>query len=303
MRTQTSDEALLLSPDPEAFGHFYVRHLEGVTRYFARRVPSDTAADLAAETFASAVVARKRFVPGDTPAAGWLYTIAARRYVDHQRRHTSELRATEAVASEPSSAGASELPPSLLLSELHSGLLRNLPPEQREAIAAHVLQGLDYADIASASGSSEPSVRQRVSRGLRALRAPLEVYRAAQDLAREGRGYRFGAGHGTALGSIGPRAPLDCSSAASLILQHGGVFDSSTAWTSTRLADRWGAIGEGQYVTLWANDEHVWLEFKLDADHGERFDPTPSHLAPNAGWLSTRKGPTADYTPRHWPGL
>ena len=301
MRTQTSDEALLLSPDPEAFGHFYARHLEGVTRYFARRVPRETAADLAAETFASALVARKRFVPGDTPAAGWLYTIAARRYVDHQRRQAADLRARDAAASEAAvGATATELP---LSSLLESGLLRNLPPDQRQAIAAHVLDGQDYADIASATGSTEPSVRQRVSRGLRVLRAPLEVYRAAHDIARQGRAYRFAGGHGTPLESLDPRAPLDCSSAASLILRHGGVFDASSAWSSDRLADRWGAIGEGRYVTVWANDEHVWLEFKLDADHGERFDPTPSRLAPNAGWLSRRNGPTSDYTPRHWPGL
>jgi hypothetical protein len=34
-----------------------------------------------------------------------------------------------------------------------------------------------------------------------------------------------------------------------------------------------------------------------------RFDPTPSRLAPNSGWLSTGAGPTREFTPRHWPGL
>ena len=62
-------------------------------------------------------------------------------------------------------------------------------------------------------------------------------------------------------------------------------------------------IGEGRHVTLWANDEHVWLEFKLDGDHGERFDPTPSRLAPDPGWLAARSGPKSDYIPRHLQGL
>ena len=70
-----------------------------------------------------------------------------------------------------------------------------------------------------------------------------------------------------------------------------------------RLAEQWGVVGEGRHVTLWANEEHVWLEFKLDGDHGERFDPTPSRLPPDPGLLAARSGPTDEYTPRHLPGL
>jgi RNA polymerase sigma factor (sigma-70 family) len=305
VRTQTPDDALLASTDPEAFGVFYARHLAGVEAYFARRVNDrDTAADLAAETFASALIARRRFVAGDTPAAGWLYTIAARRYVDFQRRGAVERRAREAAISQARRAEWSIAPFSAVLeTEPESGLLRHLAPEQRQAIAAHVLQERDYGHIAAESGTSEASIRQRVSRGLRSLNAPLRVYRAAQELARQDRVYRFAAGHGVFLTSIGAREPLDCSSSASLILKRAGVFDPDPAWTSGQLAEHWGQVGEGRYLTVWANDEHVWLEFKLDADHGERFDPTPSRLAPNSGWLSRHAGPTREFTPRYWPGL
>jgi hypothetical protein len=54
---------------------------------------------------------------------------------------------------------------------------------------------------------------------------------------------------------------------------------------------------------VWANDEHVWLEFKLDSDHGERFDPTPLRSRPNNAWLAGGAGPTRDFLPRHWPGF
>jgi RNA polymerase sigma-70 factor (ECF subfamily) len=78
--THPTDEALLTARDPHAFGAFYARHHAGIERYFVRRVGDrETAADLAAETFAAALVVRRRFVPGATPAAGWLSTIAARR--------------------------------------------------------------------------------------------------------------------------------------------------------------------------------------------------------------------------------
>jgi len=305
MRTQASDEALLTSTDPEAFGVFYARHLPGVQAYFARRVQDrDTAADLAAETFASALVARRRFVACDTPAAGWLYTIAARRFVDYQRRGAVAQRTREAAVEEAAATRrwmAASLPAPAV--ELEAGLLRHLPPEQRQAVAAHVVEERGYGEIASQLQTSEASIRQRVSRGLRTLRGPLLIYRTAQELSREDRAYRYGGGHRVPLAAIRPREPLDCSSSASLILMRAGLFKPGHPWISARLAEEWGELGEGRYFTVWANDEHVWLEFTLDADHRERFDPTPSRLAPHSGWLSARTGPTREFTPRHWPGL
>ena len=302
MTNHPTDEALLTAVDPQAFGVFYARHLDGVERYFARRVANgELAADLAAETFAAALVARRRFVPGGTPAAGWLYTIAARRLVDYQRRAAVERRARESLESE-ARVEARWAAPSVD-DDGEPALLRSLPEDQRRAVAAHVLRERSYERIATVSGASEASIRQRVSRGLRTLRAPLLVYRAAQDLMRQDHPYRFAGGHQTFLGAIDPRAPLDCSSAASLLLKRAGALESDTALTSGRFAEEWGVVGEGRHVTLWANDEHVWLEFKLDGDHGERFDPTPSRLAPDPGWLAARSGPKDDYTPRHLQGL
>ena len=61
--------------------------------YFARRTRDpEVAADLTAETFASALVARRRFKPGGPPAAAWLFAIAARRLADYQRRGRVEQR-------------------------------------------------------------------------------------------------------------------------------------------------------------------------------------------------------------------
>ena len=302
MQRAPTDEELLTSDDPDGFREFYARHLSAVEAYFARRVGRDAAADLAAETFASALIARRRFVPGNAPALGWLYTIAARRLVDYQRRGLVRARTLDALAGEvrvrDHAAPSPEIP-----GELDAGLLRHLPPDQRDAIIAHVIDERDYQQLASESWVSEASVRQRVSRGITALRPPLQVYRASRQLARQDRVYRFGGGHFKPLRSIEPREPLDCSASASLILLGAGLFEPGPAWNSSRLAEAWGRPGEGRYFTVWANDEHVWIEFKLDADHGERFDPTPSRLAPNNTWLRSNTGPTRDFLPRHWPGL
>jgi DNA-directed RNA polymerase specialized sigma24 family protein len=49
-----------------------------------------------------------------------------------------------------------------------------LPPPQREAISAHVIDEKTYPAIAESLSCSEMVVRQRVSRGLRTLRTRLE---------------------------------------------------------------------------------------------------------------------------------
>jgi RNA polymerase sigma-70 factor (ECF subfamily) len=298
--TQPTDEELLTSTDPEAFSAFYARHLPSVERFFSRRVDRDDVSDLAAETFASALVARKRFAPGDTPAAGWLYTIATRRLVDFQRRTMAKQRTLNVLAANAALAAPSPPEPPAETA-LTAGILRHLPRDQRRAIVAHVLGDRDYRHIAADYGTTEATIRQRVSRGLSTLRGPLRVYQAAQTIASQGRAYRFGGGHGKPIASLGPREALDCSSSASLILFQAGLFDLGPAWPSRRFADNWGQPGEGRYLTVWANEEHVWIEFKLDFDHGQRFDPTPLRSHPNTAWITHNTGPTHGFQPRHWP--
>jgi len=303
VQRDATDEELLTSGEPVDFGRFYERHRSGVQTYFARRVGRDAAEDLTAETFASALVAQRRFVPGQTPAAGWLYTIAGRRLVDFHRRALGAQRTRELLmqtaARDPTSATLTAADSA----EDALGLLRHLPPEQRTAILARFIDDEDYEQIARRTQTSEASIRQRASRGLTALRGPLRIYRAAQDLARERRNYRFGGGHRQPLASIPAGEPLDCSAAASLVLHRAGILKAPLALTSGRIAEEWGEQGEGRYVTVWANDEHVWIEFNLEHDHAEAFDPTPLRKAPTSSWLTGRGGLNQGFSPRHWPQL
>ena len=65
MEPEIDDDALLVAAadDPEAFAQFYRRHVRGVLAYFRRRAPdAETAADLAAETFAAALEGRHRYM-------------------------------------------------------------------------------------------------------------------------------------------------------------------------------------------------------------------------------------------------
>jgi DNA-directed RNA polymerase specialized sigma24 family protein len=62
MSTATeSDDELLASLEPGSFAVFYRRHVEDLVAFFMRRTrDAELAADLTAETFAAALVARAR---------------------------------------------------------------------------------------------------------------------------------------------------------------------------------------------------------------------------------------------------
>jgi RNA polymerase sigma factor (sigma-70 family) len=175
----TDDEDLLLSGDAEDFGRFYDRYVDMLLGYFARRVHDpEIAADLTAETFAAALVARKRFHRGPTPAVAWLFGIAQHKLADARRRGAAEDRMRRRLGMERIPVGEEDVEMIVLLGrDAAFTLIDELPPEQRDAVRAHVLEDRSYVDIAEAEQTSEAAVRKRVSRGLGALRARMGARR------------------------------------------------------------------------------------------------------------------------------
>jgi RNA polymerase sigma factor (sigma-70 family) len=167
-----SDEELLASGASEDFAAFYDRHARSLLGYFARRTRDpQTAADLTAETFASAIASQSRYDPATTAALAWLYTIAGRRLADHHRRGAVETRMRDALAMRTPRVTAEDAELiALLADDAAYELLGELPAEQRDAVEAHVLGERGYAELAGELRTSEAAVRQRVSRGLSALR-------------------------------------------------------------------------------------------------------------------------------------
>jgi RNA polymerase sigma-70 factor (ECF subfamily) len=166
------DEDLLLSGSPEDFGRFYDRYVDMLLGYFARRVNDpDVAADLTAETFAAALASRKRFRRASTPAVAWLFGIAQHKLTDYRRRGSAEDRMRRRLGMERVPLGEDDRELIAMLGrDAAWQLIDELPPEQREAVRAHVLEDRPYAEIARGSDTSEAVVRKRVSRGLGALR-------------------------------------------------------------------------------------------------------------------------------------
>jgi RNA polymerase sigma factor (sigma-70 family) len=177
-----SDDELLAAAargDGEAFAAFYRRHSSLVLGYLRRRVPEpELAFDLAAETFAAALLSVRRYKPSSAPAAAWLLGIAQHKLLESLRRGRVEAAARRKLGLEPivvedadlaaveasSATGAAQL----------ARLLAELPDAQRRAVLARVVEEREYNEIAAELACSQQVVRQRVSRGLRTLRTQLE---------------------------------------------------------------------------------------------------------------------------------
>lgn len=167
-----TDEALLLSGDVDDFGLFYDRYVRSLLAFFQRRTyDPEAAADLTAETFAAAMVARGRYEARTATAAAWLFAIAQHKLADYRRRGSAEGRMRARLGMEPVPLSAEDAEMIRWLGdEVAAQMVEDLPPDQRDAIRAHVLEDRDYAEIARSEHLSEATVRKRVSRGLRVLR-------------------------------------------------------------------------------------------------------------------------------------
>ena len=180
MSTEVHDDDLLAgyaAGDPDAFVAFYRRHRDAVLGFFMRRTGDpELAADLSAEVFAAALLAAGRYRPGERPALAWLYGIAAHKLADSRRRGRVQDEARRRLAMEPIVIDDADLERVTALADASGAVeaaLAALPADQRDAVMARVVHERSYAEIATEMRCSEMLVRQRVSRGLRALRTGL----------------------------------------------------------------------------------------------------------------------------------
>jgi RNA polymerase sigma-70 factor (ECF subfamily) len=162
----------------EAFAVFYRRHVQTVLRLCARRrLNAAEAADVTAETFAAALLARRRYRAELGAARAWLLGIAANKLADHARRLAREQRAQRRLGMQPCEHTDHDLADfEALLDGLEGpalAALGELPATQAAAVYARVVEEEEYVNIGHRLQISEARVRQRVSRGLARLRAQL----------------------------------------------------------------------------------------------------------------------------------
>lgn len=173
------EQALLMAArsNPKVFGELYEWFERPLLQFFMHATGrADLAADLTAETFARAIEVIANYDPARGRADQWLFGLARNILSESYRRGRVDAAARQRLGFPRlvlddhaieviSRIGATPGEATLALAEL--------PHDQRQAIQARVLDERDYDQIANELQCSEAVVRQRVSRGLGALRTRL----------------------------------------------------------------------------------------------------------------------------------
>jgi RNA polymerase sigma-70 factor (ECF subfamily) len=181
-RGRWSDERLLAAiadKDREAFGVFYGRHLPVVLGYLMRETGDpELSADLAAEAFASVLLAARRYRPEYASAVPWVVGVARNVLGASRRRNRVEDRARRRLGLAPIELDDVDLERVRALADSeHSRvteLLVQLPEAERIAVRARIVHERSYPEIAAALRCSEMVARKRVSRGLARMRTRLQ---------------------------------------------------------------------------------------------------------------------------------
>jgi RNA polymerase sigma-70 factor (ECF subfamily) len=173
-----SDEALLslvAASDDDALAALYDRF--GRVAYgLALRILRDEtlAQDAVQEAFLGVWRAAGRFTAERSKPSTWLLTLVHRRAVDLVRRE--ERRRTEPLQPETEPEGVEPPDEAEQLTQRHAirAALRELPPEQREAIELAYYGGYTQSELAERLGQPLGTIKSRMFTGLARLRETLE---------------------------------------------------------------------------------------------------------------------------------
>lgn len=176
MSSESDSQLIRRSVDtPSAFGELYDRHASAIHRYVARRLGVNYADDIMSETFLVAFERRATFDHTWEQALPWLFGIANTLMKKHNR---VEARAWKGLEADSLSA----LPPQDL-EELTSRVdaertvrrlgrtLGRMVRRDRDVLLLYAWGDLDYVGIARALEIPVGTVRSRLNRARRLLRA------------------------------------------------------------------------------------------------------------------------------------
>lgn len=164
---------------PHAFAVLFDRHYDAIWRYLCRRVGPTGADDLAGEAFLRAFTKRADYEPSPLGARPWLYGIATNLLREQIRREHRQMRAYARVV-QPlvESTVFEEVDGRLdaaLLRPAVIAALSQLDPVDRDALMLLALTELGYEGIAAATGAPIGTVRSRLNRARRLVRAELKL--------------------------------------------------------------------------------------------------------------------------------
>ncbi|MFF5142810.1 RNA polymerase sigma factor [Streptomyces sp. NPDC013157] len=163
--------------DPAAFEEFYRRHVEGVTRFVARRIADPhLVADLTAEVFLAMLDSADSYRPGRGSETAWLYGIARNIVSVEWRRAARESQAAGRFAGrrllEPDDVTRlEERIDAEAAARRHREALAGLPEGERAVVELVVVDQLTVAEAAAALGIRPVAARVRLHRARKTLRA------------------------------------------------------------------------------------------------------------------------------------
>jgi RNA polymerase sigma factor (sigma-70 family) len=154
--------------DAEAFALLFDRHFRSLHRYLWTRVGRSLADDLASEVFEVAFRRRAAFDCSRGDARPWLYGIATNLMREHRRSEERWVRDAYALrVDDPVRSDGDSIDGRL------AGALLMLEPEEPDLLLLFAWVELSYAELAEAFALPIGTVRSRLNRARRKLRAHL----------------------------------------------------------------------------------------------------------------------------------
>jgi len=156
-------------------------HYDEVARYLKRRVDASTADEVAQNAFTEAFHGRATYDPRLGTPRAWIFGIA----INLTRKHFRQQRTAEdanailgAELGEPHDSWPEDLIDRLdarVLRDVIDSALRSLPRLQLEALTLYAWTELTQREIAAALGVPEGTIKSRLSKARRHLRAFLQA--------------------------------------------------------------------------------------------------------------------------------
>jgi RNA polymerase sigma factor (sigma-70 family) len=168
-----SDEELMVlyqANDYAAFEVLYKRHSERIFSYLNKKVSSSIAEDLMQDVFIRLHKNKHRynskflFLP-------WIFTVTRNALFDHFKKIETRVAQT----SEPIDENTQTLEIVVPKENDTQSVLDHLPEDLRRIFELRYLKDWSFEDIAKETSTSPENIRQKISRGVKKLRALLSA--------------------------------------------------------------------------------------------------------------------------------
>jgi len=163
--------------DAERFGVLYDRYADQLYRYAYRRVGPAHAEDVVAETFLAAFRRRHTYDLARPDARAWLFGIVTREIARWRRTEEARYRAMSRAGTDPASDGLADRVAAVVAAQASwralADAVRRLAPADRDVLLLIAWGELSYEEVAETLRIKVGTVRSRLHRSRRKVRAAL----------------------------------------------------------------------------------------------------------------------------------